>query len=55
MVYTNQPNNGASWTQTSLNNQSIWSIAFNGNNIFAGTYNGVYLSTNSGLNWFQHH
>jgi len=47
-------NNGLSWTQTSLNNQSIQSFAVNGNNIFAGTLNnGVYLSTNNGTTWNQ--
>jgi hypothetical protein len=47
-------NNGTSWTQTSLNNQFIYSLAVNGSNIFAGTYgNGVYLSTNNGTTWTQ--
>lgn len=48
-------NNGASWTQTSLNNRSIYSLAANENNIFAGaggTY-GVYLSTDNGASWTQ--
>jgi hypothetical protein len=47
-------NNGASWTQTSLNNQFIYSLAVNGNNVYAGTYgNGVYVSTNNGTTWTQ--
>jgi len=47
-------NNGTSWSQTSLNNQFIYSLAANGSNIFAGTYgNGVYLSTNDGTTWTQ--
>src|SRR5258706_5473973 len=47
-------NNAATWSQTSLNNQSIYSLATNGNNIFAGTVdNGIYLSTNSGATWTQ--
>ncbi len=45
--------NGTSWTQTSLN-RSAYSLAVNGNNIFAGTIsNGVYLSTNNGTNWIK--
>jgi hypothetical protein len=45
---------GTSWVQTALNNDNVNTIAFNGNNIFAGTgNNGVYLSTNNGANWSQ--
>ncbi|MFA7361062.1 MAG: T9SS type A sorting domain-containing protein [Candidatus Kapaibacterium sp.] len=32
-------------------NQEIWSMASIGNNLFAGNYNGVYISTNDGANW----
>ncbi len=46
-------NNGTNWTQTGLNNKTIWSLATLGNNIFAGTDLGVYLSTNNGTNWTQ--
>jgi hypothetical protein len=47
-------NNGSSWSQTSLNNQYIYSLAANGSNVFAGTYgNGVYMSTNNGTTWTQ--
>ena len=46
-------NNGTSWTQTPLNNTSVWSFAVNGNYIFAGTNGGIYLSTNSGTTWTQ--
>jgi hypothetical protein len=47
-------NNGTSWSQTSLNNQFVFSLAVNGSNIFAGTYgNGLYLSTNNGSSWSQ--
>jgi hypothetical protein len=47
-------NNGSSWSQTSLNNQFIYSLAVNGSNVFAGTYgNGVYKSTNNGTTWTQ--
>lgn len=50
-------NNGMSWGQTSLNNQSVWAVAANGNYTFAGTYDfpppyhGVYRSSNNGINW----
>ena len=47
-------NKGLNWIQTSLNNQSVLSLASNGNNVFAGTAgDGVYLSTNIGSNWTQ--
>ena len=47
-------NNGANWTQTSLNNQYVLSLAVNGNYVFAGCGgSGVYLSTNNGTNWTQ--
>jgi hypothetical protein len=47
-------NNGLNWTQTSLNNQTVWAFSVNGNYLFAGTLNnGVKLSTNNGLNWTQ--
>jgi hypothetical protein len=47
-------NNGTNWTQTTLNNRNVYSLAVNGNNIFAGTYQyGVYLSTDNGINWSQ--
>ncbi len=44
-------NYGANWTQTSLNNESIYSLAVYGNNIFAG--GSIFVSTNNGLNWTQ--
>ena len=47
-------NNGWNWAQTSLNNQFIQSLAVNGTNVYAGTYDsGVYVSTNNGQNWIQ--
>jgi hypothetical protein len=47
-------NNGTSWSQTSLNNQFVFSLAVNGSNVFAGTYgNGLFLSTNNGSTWSQ--
>jgi hypothetical protein len=41
----------AQWQQTSLDTGLIYCFALNGNNIFTGGYNGVYLSTNNGNNW----
>ena len=48
-------NNGANWTQTSLNNKTIYPLATNGVNVFAGTDNtgGLYVSSNNGTNWTQ--
>jgi hypothetical protein len=49
-------NNGSSWI--AVNNglpvdddPYVYSLAINGNNIFASFYDGVYLSTNDGSNW----
>ena len=41
------------WVQTSGygNGATITALAVSGTNIFAGTDNGVYLSTNNGTNW----
>jgi hypothetical protein len=36
-----------------LNNKTVFSFATLGNNIFAGTDNGVYLSTNNGTSWLN--
>jgi photosystem II stability/assembly factor-like uncharacterized protein len=48
--------NGQSWIETSL--PTLWAGSFaiipnetSGRNIFAGTYSGVYLSTDNGTNW----
>jgi len=42
------------WSQANLSNQKIRSISFNGTNTIAGTYgNGIFFSTNLGLNWIQ--
>jgi len=47
----------AQWVQMSNgmgNSKSVMSFTILGNNIFAGTYsNGVYLSTNNGIDWTQ--
>ncbi len=46
--------NGETWYQTSLSSGSVYSFAFSGNNVFAGTFSaGVYMSTNNGLTWAQ--
>jgi hypothetical protein len=46
-------NNGSSWTNIGLSGYIVYSLAFQGNNIFAGTDNGVYLSSNNGRSWTQ--
>ncbi|WP_219588537.1 WD40/YVTN/BNR-like repeat-containing protein, partial [Vibrio parahaemolyticus] len=46
-------NDGSTWTQTSLNNLTVYSLIINGNYLFAGTENGIFLTTNNGLNWIQ--
>ncbi|MDQ3019268.1 MAG: hypothetical protein M3R36_01665 [Bacteroidota bacterium] len=46
----------AQWEQVSngMGNKIVYSLAVNGNNLFAGTWNaGVYLSTNNGTSWSQ--
>ncbi len=39
------------WHQTNLNNETIYSFAKNGNDVFAGGWNGIYKSTNNGNTW----
>ncbi len=42
----------AQWQPTGLAGQSIYALASDGTNIFAGVFNsGAYLSTNNGSNW----
>jgi len=44
----------AQWVQMSNGmgtNKRVWSLATSGNNIFAGTNSGVYISTNNGVSW----
>jgi len=41
----------AQWVQTSLSNNNVFNITINGNNIFAGTYGGIYLSIDEGSTW----
>lgn len=45
--------NCQTWYSSGLNGHSVNALTLNGSNIFAGTYNGVYLSTNFGENWTQ--
>ena len=46
-------NNGTTWNPVSIGS-GVFSLAIEGNTIYAGTYNqGVYRSTNNGLNWNQ--
>ena len=45
---------GSSWTQTSLNDTTVFSLTANGSNVFAGTQGkGVLISTNNGGSWTQ--
>ncbi len=45
--------NGKSWSQINngLSNRHVYSFAFSGSNIFAGTAGGVFLSTDNRGNW----
>ena len=44
---------GNTWTQFSLVNKVVTSLAVSGNNLFAAAGGKVYLSKNNGLSWFQ--
>ena len=42
----------AQWLQTNLTGSRVNTILVSNNNLFAGTNgNGIYISTNNGLNW----
>ena len=43
------------WVQMSngIGNEYVYSLTANGNNVIAGTANGVFISTNYGTNWTQ--
>jgi len=41
----------AQWVQAGWSNYGVNSFAVSGNNFFAATYEGVYLSTNNGASW----
>ena len=48
----NLQNCNSQWAQTDISNsRNIYSISISGSTLFAGTYNGVYISTNYGGNW----
>jgi photosystem II stability/assembly factor-like uncharacterized protein len=45
-------NFGVSWSSTGLSSSIIYSLAINGNNIFAGkSSGGIFLSTDNGITW----
>ncbi len=46
-------NNGASWNQLNNGLGTLWvsALAFVGENLYAGTNSGIYLSTNYGTSW----
>ena len=44
-------NNGLNWTQTSLNNVSVYGLVFSGNTTYAGVLGGVYISNDNGNTW----
>jgi photosystem II stability/assembly factor-like uncharacterized protein len=43
----------AQWTSTNFfpNSKNVYNFAFSGDNFFAGTDSGVFLSTNNGMDW----
>ena len=44
----------AQWEQfDAIRGGCVYTLAVSGSKTFAGTFNGVYLSTNSGSNWTQ--
>ena len=42
---------GVTWTQTALNNTTVWDLAVSCNNVFAATDIGVFISNNNGTTW----
>ncbi|MEJ5306550.1 MAG: T9SS type A sorting domain-containing protein [Ignavibacteria bacterium] len=44
-------NNGQSWISSSLGGRNVYCFSVSGTNLLAGTYGGVYLSTDYGTNW----
>jgi hypothetical protein len=48
-------NQGINWTQVNngLSNTRVYSLAVNGNYIFAGTNSGLFRSTNNGTDWTE--
>src|ERR1044072_4776304 len=46
-------NTGANWSQIYYAGNYIFSLAASGSNVYVGTYDGVFMSTNNGTNWTQ--
>ena len=46
-------NNGVNWVSKGLQNMNIKSLTISGNNLYAGTDWGIYLSTNYGTSWIK--
>jgi len=46
-------NAGSLWNpvNTGMTSNIVYALAINGNNIYAGTYGGIFVSTNNGNNW----
>ena len=55
LLFTVLKNSNAQWVQKTngMGNQNVHSLTVKDNKIFAGTGNGVYLSTDYGENWVQ--
>jgi hypothetical protein len=43
--------NGASWTNTNLGNKGVLDLKIDGSDIYAGTFDGIYRSTDRGTTW----
>ncbi|HPD34061.1 MAG TPA: hypothetical protein PKV40_06950, partial [Candidatus Kapabacteria bacterium] len=44
---------GSTWETKKFTDRDIYSIAINGNNVYAGAYNGLYRSTDMGNTWIN--
>jgi|GEM_PF-2489141 len=54
VVLISPPKSNAQWVQTNeLLGAEINCFAVSGENLFAGTYKGVFLSTNNGTSWTE--
>ena len=45
------PNSFGQWVQTTLNAPDVYCFAAIGTNLYVGTGNGVFFTTNNGMNW----
>ncbi|MDD5342839.1 MAG: hypothetical protein PHW12_00300, partial [Smithella sp.] len=43
--------NGVTWSATGLTGVNVQAFAVNGADLYAGTQNGIYHSSNNGINW----